>query len=188
MTIRAQQGITIIEVMVTIAITTIGLLGLSAMQMQAVRSTQDSGQRSQAIWVANDLINRIRANSTGNYDVAGAPDCEVQPAKFCSAYNNGAESQPAAADCTVDEMATYDLWETMCGIPVGNNINAITTSSSLLTAPDLVVATQANGDVSLTVSWDSRTTSDTQFSINENSQGGANAADYRSSYTVVFRP
>ena len=53
--ISRQYGIGLIEVLVTVVITTIGLLGLSAMQMQSIRSVSDTGNRTHAI-----LFARIR--------------------------------------------------------------------------------------------------------------------------------
>ena len=56
-----SSAFTLVEVMVTLAVTTIGLVGLSAMMIEAGRTVQDSGNRSQAIWIVEDLTNRIIA-------------------------------------------------------------------------------------------------------------------------------
>jgi type IV pilus assembly protein PilV len=88
-----QLGIGLIEVLVTITITTIGLLGLSAMQMQSIRSVSDSGNRTHAIWIANDLLNRIRANEVAtNTYITGEIECsdDIPETPICASYFDGA--------------------------------------------------------------------------------------------------
>lgn len=182
-----QRGITIIEVMVTIAITTIGLLGLSTMQMQSVRSTQDSGNRAQAIWVVNDLINRIHANETATYDFNGEVTCDDMPAnvKACSAYFDGESRVAADADCSIDDMATFDTWEALCGMP--SSITAAVGSSNFIASPGLSITSATNGDVTITLTWDSRT-SGTDANGNVTYTVNDNTTSQRSSYSAVFRP
>ena len=43
-----QAGSSLIEVLVTLLIFSVGLLGLAAMQLNALQGSADSGQRSQA--------------------------------------------------------------------------------------------------------------------------------------------
>ncbi len=63
-----------IEIMVSILIFSIGLLGLAALQSTALRSNHAAYQRSQAIFLAYDMIDRMRANRTmavaESYDIA----------------------------------------------------------------------------------------------------------------------
>lgn len=69
-----QTGFTLIEILVTILIFSIGLLGLAALQSTALKSNHSAYQRSQAIFLAYDMIDRMRANKNmaiaGNYDIA----------------------------------------------------------------------------------------------------------------------
>ena len=71
--LKDHQGFSMVEVLVTLAITIIGLVGLASLQLQASRSASDTGNRSQAVWIIEDLTNRIRANTGGleNYDTGG---------------------------------------------------------------------------------------------------------------------
>jgi len=57
---KMQAGINLVEVMVALIITTTGLLGLSTLQLKSMRAAEDAGQRSHAIWMTNDLVNRMR--------------------------------------------------------------------------------------------------------------------------------
>jgi len=59
---RHSQGFSLIEVMVTLVLTTIGILGMVAMQGRSIQYTQDSVQRNTAIMLASDLVEIMRTN------------------------------------------------------------------------------------------------------------------------------
>ena len=67
-----QHGFTLIEVLVTLVIMSVGLLGLAGMQLTSLKNTESAYQRSQAAQLAYDMLDRMRVNSTGvtdgNYD------------------------------------------------------------------------------------------------------------------------
>lgn len=88
-------GFTLIELLVSVVILAIGLLGTLAMQARALNDNQDAYMRSQAILLAYDLSDRMRANPNGWTAVPGA--------------GNGGCNE-AGANCTVAQMAQYDLW------------------------------------------------------------------------------
>ena len=57
-----QAGFTMIEVLVTIAILVVGLLGLAAMQTLSTLAELESYQRSQALVLVRDMADRMTAN------------------------------------------------------------------------------------------------------------------------------
>lgn len=59
---NASSGFTMIEVLVTLILLTIGILGLVAMQGRGIQYTTDSVQRNNAAMLATDLFEQIRAN------------------------------------------------------------------------------------------------------------------------------
>lgn len=61
-----QAGMTLIEVMVSVLILAIGLLGAAAIQLNALRYTDSARMTTQASFVAYDMMDRIRANVDGN--------------------------------------------------------------------------------------------------------------------------
>lgn len=73
---KAQQGLTLIEVLVAVLILSVGLLGMASMQSNSLQMTTGSLARSQAIFLANDIIDRVRANRSNRaeYNVAAADD------------------------------------------------------------------------------------------------------------------
>ncbi|HEX5393870.1 MAG TPA: type IV pilus modification protein PilV [Rhodocyclaceae bacterium] len=59
---KNQAGISLIEVLVSMLIVAFGVLGLAALQARSMNSEFESYQRSQAIILANDMVERIRMN------------------------------------------------------------------------------------------------------------------------------
>lgn len=59
-----QSGFTMIEVLVTIAILVVGLLGLAAMQTLSTLAELESYQRSQALVLVRDMADRMTANKS----------------------------------------------------------------------------------------------------------------------------
>jgi len=70
----SQAGFTMVEVLVALVVLAVGLLGVAGMQMTALRGSNSSYQRSQAIFCVYDVMDRLRANRVaalaGNYDIA----------------------------------------------------------------------------------------------------------------------
>ncbi|MFQ3200587.1 MAG: type IV pilus assembly protein PilV [Zhongshania sp.] len=68
-----QRGVTLIEVLVAVLITATGVLGAATMQLNAVKFNQISTTRSIAVFLANDISDRMRANRAdalvGRYDL-----------------------------------------------------------------------------------------------------------------------
>lgn len=59
---RHQTGFSIIEVLVTLVIMLLGLLGLVGMMLLSQRAQMESYQRSQALILLQDMVERINAN------------------------------------------------------------------------------------------------------------------------------
>lgn len=56
------KGASLIEVLVTMVILSIGLLGLAGLQLTNVKNAQNAYYRSQATFLAYDILDRMRAN------------------------------------------------------------------------------------------------------------------------------
>src|SRR5262245_50380565 len=70
---HAQSGMTLVEVLVTLVLISVGLLGIAALQLTTLKSNKDAYVRSQASALAGDILDRMRANTAacraGAYDV-----------------------------------------------------------------------------------------------------------------------
>ena len=120
MPIKKQDGFAMIEALVTALIVAIGISGAGVLLMRAIQGTQDSGQQSQAMWIVQDFVGRMRANSpaakAGDYVVDAPVDCSARPT-ICSAYSiNSISTSGNTPECTSTEMAISDIWQTVCGI------------------------------------------------------------------------
>lgn len=59
---KNSQGFSLIEVLVTIVLTTVGILGMVALQSKSIQYTQDAVNRNTAIALTNELVEIMRAN------------------------------------------------------------------------------------------------------------------------------
>ena len=66
--LQRQRGALMIEILITIAIIIIGLLGLMQVQTQLHKSEVESYQRTQALILLEDMANRIATNRTAAAD------------------------------------------------------------------------------------------------------------------------
>jgi type IV pilus assembly protein PilV len=109
-----QLGISLIEVMVSVMVLGLGLLGLAAVQARSVMMNQSAYYRSIAADLSADLSDRIRANRTPFLASTGAdiatpfpPDfsrCAQIPANrdniFCAPQDVGVQSYLVVAEMT----------------------------------------------------------------------------------------
>ena len=92
------RGFTLLEILITILVVSIGLLGLASLQISGMRANQMGFMRSQAVLAAYDMADRIRANPAA----AAADSYNGSPAAAtvdCVGADNA---------CTTEQMATYD--------------------------------------------------------------------------------
>jgi type IV pilus assembly protein PilV len=59
---RAVRGMTLIEVLVTLVLISVGLLGVAALQLTSLKGNQEAYVRSQASALAGFILDRMRAN------------------------------------------------------------------------------------------------------------------------------
>lgn len=96
-----QRGITLIESLIAIVITALGILGILGVQMRTLTDTSTSVRRAQAIRLIEDLGERMKVNpnalaSIDSYVTTFSSEPTV-PAAGC------------ATGCTQSAMVTYDL-------------------------------------------------------------------------------
>lgn len=95
-----QSGFSMIEILITLVIVATALLGTAGLQAYAMKTNLGGQFRNQAVFLANDIAERMEANkiqavtapgyssagvggAAGNCDVVGAPPCTpVQMAQF----------------------------------------------------------------------------------------------------------
>jgi len=109
----AIKGFTLLEVLVALLVLSIGLLGLAGLQTLSLRNNQSAFQRSQAVVLAYDALDRVR----GNRDQAAA-----YVTAFDEVSANFTTTNCPTAGCTAAQMAENDLavWKTeVARLPAG---------------------------------------------------------------------
>ena len=132
-TISSQRGFGLLEILITVFILGVGLLGLAGLQATSLSFNHSAYNRSQATILAYDIIDRMRANPTAISNYTGTP---TQTATCL-----------AVAGCNPTQMALHDLWEWQ------NNIDAILSPGAK--AAGAVGTITANGVIfNISISWD----------------------------------
>ena len=97
MGINNQKGSSLVEVMVALFVLAIGLLGVLAMQSKSMQYNQSAHVYSQAVYLANDIAERIRNNPTVAASYLIAEDEDVSAATNCK-----------TAACNPADLAEWD--------------------------------------------------------------------------------
>ncbi|PBP68060.1 type IV pilus modification protein PilV [Pseudomonas syringae] len=125
-----QTGMTLIEVLVSVLILAIGLLGAAAIQLNALKYTDSSAMTSQASFIAYDMMDRIRANVDGNASANGSTN-------VLATYNlPNLDAAPAA---NLNKARDQDLFDFKDNI--GNFASASGTGSIVVSDSTLVTIT-----------------------------------------------
>ena len=93
---RSLGGFTLVEVLIALIIMSVGMLGIASLYVQSMQAGRTSLFRHNAVTLAGDVADRIRANRT-----AGATyENPVGADRNCIA---------AGANCSADDMAMHDI-------------------------------------------------------------------------------
>ncbi len=118
----AHKGFTLLEVLVSLVIFSIGLLGLAGLQIFSLRLTGDSLLRTTAAILANDMIDRMRANpAASNLGVTSPYNNSAKSATGnpnCLGKNSSGSSTNTQCDAT--QMAAHDFYEWYANISGAN--------------------------------------------------------------------
>ncbi|MEO9586353.1 MULTISPECIES: type IV pilus modification protein PilV [Pseudomonadota] len=126
-----HAGIALIEVLVAVLILGVGLLGMAAMQVQSSQMTNGAEQRTQAVLLTADIMDRIRSNRVNRADYDGL---EVDPDDTACATDFAPN---AAASVSANDIAEWSNL-VVCLLPEGSATVAVN---------------NATGEVTVTVDW-----------------------------------
>jgi len=110
---RRTRGFTLVEAMVALVVLGVGMLGIAGLYVTTLRSSGGAIYRMQAVNLATDMADRVRANRGANlaYNAAAADN---------NCYGVG------AVDCAPAAMAANDLfvWQAQVAatLPSGNGV------------------------------------------------------------------
>ncbi|MBF7142958.1 MULTISPECIES: type IV pilus modification protein PilV [Pseudomonas] len=138
---KRQAGITLIEVLVAMLIMTLALLGAAALQLNSLKYTDSARIRTQASFVAYDMMERIRANNAVDYTLPNLASAPTTPSP----------TDPKNQDL-------YDF---------ANNVKALSIDQSLLAAS----VTLDKGTYTVSITWDDSRAGNTVTSNNSDGTG-----------------
>jgi type IV pilus assembly protein PilV len=151
---RTSSGFTLVEVLVSMIIFSVGLIGVARLQVVAKQSNYDAVQRVTATSIAQDLLSRMRANhtvlntyvsNTGS-TVIGRGSIDAEPNPVCGS---------SATLCTEDQLAGHDLWDieqALDGIAeqdAGNSVGGLVSPTLCITGP----AAGDSGVYTIAIAW-----------------------------------
>ena len=152
---RAQTGASLIEVLVTVVITSIGLLGMGGVMIVSQRVSQDSFLRTQANTIAQTMIESMHINSAavalGEYNrivapggTADATTCETSAcsparraqfdlARLSSTLEHALPNATASVSCTPTGSPDSPGYDGICKLEIGWSLRAISGESEAST-------------------------------------------------------
>lgn len=112
---KLSTGFTLLEILIAMLIISIGLLGVATLQIRGQQFNQVSYFRTQATFLAYDLMDRIRINfETNNTVINPMADYSSEPLQqFVNVGPSGNINQPKGDcednPCSSLQLANYDL-------------------------------------------------------------------------------
>jgi type IV pilus assembly protein PilV len=124
-----QSGFALLEVLITVVIISIGLLGLAGLQVTALNHNHSAYQRSQATALAYDITDRIRANTLSVDNYLSSFMAPTVAASQASCFNTN------GGGCSAALMAQHDLfeWNAALTSTLPNGSGTITVNGELYT-------------------------------------------------------
>jgi len=151
--LRSSRGFSLIELLVAVLVMGIGVLGVTALQMVSLQNNRAALVRAEAVQLAYDVMDRIRANPAGtplgaDYAIDLGDGPPNPPGGYCQ-----------ASSCTEAQMVDLDLavWKCQLGNYRGEATCQDMFDDGLLPANAAGDAQQAgipNGDGSIVVNGD----------------------------------
>jgi len=130
--LKRQSGLGLIEILVAVLVLGIGILGVASTQLVSLQMNSQSQSRSQAVLLAEDILDRVRANSDN-------------PAAYALGQGNAQGADNGACDTSfVPANATV----------AANDIAAWENNLACLLPAAQRTVTVAGNTVTVTIDWD----------------------------------
>lgn len=146
---RLEKGFTLLEVLVTLVITALALLGVAGLQAQALRMNKGGEARAQALALANEMAERIEANNEGAAAVRYRSPVDDTYPSAASLKAGPCSSGP----CSSNALAAYDIgiWRNQ----IANN-SILPGGAAVITATTTGAGVSALVNYTITVCWQER--------------------------------
>lgn len=132
---QQQSGFSILEVMISLFVLAVGMLGVTQLQTSSLQNATKSITRSQAAYLGYEILDRIRANPAETYTIAAGA---ISASENCF-----------TGSCTSAELKAFDLAEWKCSFAKykANDACALFFASNLSTANSSTAYIDGDGSV-----------------------------------------
>lgn len=159
-----QRGISLIEVMMSVLIFSVGLIGLASLMVMATRSNHAAYLRTQVVFLANSMAGRMSANPVG-----------VWSGDYNNTYPVSSSSAGcgSGAACNAADLATHDqiLWsgqlQTFLPSPKATIACTGVGSAGYNPSPQMTMRPPYGGSCKMEVFWSEQGTGDNSKQANE---------------------
>ena len=141
---RNLRGMSLIEVLVALLVLGIAVMGFAALQLNAVRISEDTYSRSQAMAIAQNLIERMRAN------------VDATSTTYVSSDLWSADPGSSTACFTADDPSPDDICESTA--MAAQDIKEVQRMARDSLPHGSVLAASCGSVTCITVAWDKATT------------------------------
>ena len=119
-----SSGFSLLEVLISMVVLSIGLLGIAGLTATSKRTSYEALQRTTAVMLTRDIIERMRTNPDQIAAYNGTVDTTTITHNDCS-----------AATCTPAQLAAYDLFEWQQAILGANELSDTGVNTGGLVSP-----------------------------------------------------
>lgn len=148
---RSQLGFSMVEVMVSVLVTSVSVLGMAGMQITSKRAGYEAIQRTTATAMAMDMLERMRSNpqALASYTSTGVGGATItaEPVPKCS--------NDTTDICTAAQLAAHDLWEweqAIDGVGESRDVSGTAVATGGLLNPTGCIEV-SDGAVTVTMAW-----------------------------------
>lgn len=173
---HTQTGLSLLEVLISMLVLSIGLFGLAGLQSASLRANNSAYQRTITSMLANDILDRMRANpalaKAGNYNVA------IDDNEDGSSYTSGDFvdkcKNNGAGDCTPTDLKNYDLFDWFNSASKLKQLPDATASIKT----DVIDSSNGTYRILITINW-------SDYSAKEGGLGGRDSESF--SYASIVK-
>jgi len=143
---KCQQGVGLLEILIAVILMSIGFLAAARMQVEGMRFSQSAYHQSQAYFLANDMIDRMRSNISG-----------VESGFYTGATTKSDASNPACnvIQCSPLGIARQDIYDWSAAIHPLDGISGFVPAlpGTETTAASGQIIDMADGVFAVVMSW-----------------------------------
>ncbi|HET7844628.1 MAG TPA: type IV pilus modification protein PilV [Xanthomonadales bacterium] len=163
-----QRGFSLIEVLTAIVVFSVGLIGLGFLMTSAVRSNHVGFQHTQASFLAESILDRMRTNIRG-----------VWSGSYDGTYSGGTATPSntcTSSPCRSTELAQRDTWAwgqlvtTMLPTGTGTIACQRTAGVPMPSATEMKTVPTFDGVCTITIAWVEKTEGNDAAGVNQQFQ------------------